>query len=697
MSPFKNRLSKESSPYLLQHAQNPVDWYPWSEEALQKAKAEDKPILVSIGYAACHWCHVMERESFEDISTAAIMNKHFVNIKIDREERPDLDHIYMDAVQAMTGSGGWPLNVFLTPEGKPFYGGTYFPPVRAYNRASWKETLVGIAQSYQERRQEILDQAEQMVKHLEQANSFGMVQASAFQIPFDEKFSRHHTQQVLENILKSSDREWGGFSRAPKFPQTFTIQYLLRHYHFYGDEQALAQARLSLDKMILGGIYDQAGGGFARYSTDTEWLAPHFEKMTYDNALLIAVLSEAFQLTNDPLYAETIKHTITFMKREMLDPDGGFYAALDADSEGVEGKFYTWTKAEADSILGEDAELLSAVFDISEEGNWEGVNILRLKKSVKEMALEKGMPFYLLNEKVNRGREKLLNARSGRIRPQLDDKIILGWNALMNTALSKAYAALGDASYLELAERNMAFLTSRFYNRGTGEWFHTYKNGQARFPAFLDDCAFMIDALLNLQEVSGNASYIDLASGLAEKVLSRFPEKESPFFYFTPAGQADIIVRKKEVYDGAIPSGNALMAWNLYRLSILTDKPTWKDQSVSMLESLLQPVTRYPGSFGVWAAFLLELLNGTYEIVVLGEDALVEGQDLLAAYIPNKIVQIAARPDENRPLMRGKTAESGTTWFLCRNYSCLRPVKTLPELMQLLDLGRKDIGIKHNN
>ncbi len=693
MSKHKNRLSKESSPYLLQHAQNPVDWYPWSEEALQKAKAEDKPILVSIGYAACHWCHVMERESFEDESTAAIMNKYFVNIKIDREERPDLDHIYMDAVQALTGSGGWPLNVFLTPDAKPFFGGTYFPPVKAYNRASWKEILTGIAISYRDKKQEVLDQAEQMVKHLQQANSFGITKAPAFQIPFEEKFSRHHTTQILENILKSADREWGGFSRAPKFPQTFTIQYLLRHYHFYGNEQALAQAKLCLDKMIFGGIYDQVGGGFARYSTDTEWLAPHFEKMTYDNALLISVLAEAYQLTKDPLYAETINHTISFMTREMLDPEGGFYAALDADSEGVEGKFYTWTKEEADSILGEDAELLAEVFDISDEGNWEGVNILRLRKSITTIALEKGIPFHSLNDTVNKGREKLLKARSGRVRPQLDDKIILGWNALMNLALSKAYSALGDESYLQLAERNMMFLTAALRNRATGQWFHTYKSGEARFPAFLDDCAFMIDALLGLQEVSGKSGYIEMAVELAEQVLSRFPEKESPFFYFTPEGQEDIIVRKKEVYDGAISSGNSIMAWNLYRLSILTDKPSWKEQSVSMLESLLQPVVRYPNSFGVWAAFLLELVNGTHEIVVLGDHAFDEGRVLLATYIPNKIVQIAARPDETQPLMRGKTAENGTTWYLCRNYTCLRPVKTLPELMQLLDLGRKDNGI----
>jgi uncharacterized protein len=690
MSQQKNRLSKESSPYLLQHSQNPVDWYPWTEEALQKAKAEDKPILVSIGYSACHWCHVMERESFEDETTAAIMNKHFVNIKIDREERPDLDHIYMDAVQAMTGSGGWPLNVFLTPEGKPFYGGTYFPPVKAYNRASWKETLLGVAQSYREKRQDILDQAEQLLMHLKQANSFGMAQHPAFQIPFEEKFTRHQTEQILENILKTADRDWGGFGRAPKFPQTFTIQYLLRHYHFYGDEQALTQAKLSLEKMIFGGIYDQAGGGFARYSTDTEWLAPHFEKMTYDNALLVSALAEAYQLTKAPLYAETIKHTLDFMMREMFNPEAGFYSALDADSEGVEGKFYTWTKAETDSIFGGDADLLAEVFDISEAGNWDGVNILRLKKSITTLAQEKGIPFDLLSQKVNESREKLLKARSGRIRPQLDDKILLGWNALMNQALSKAYAALGDESYLLLAEQNMSFLVNKFHNAETGEWFHTYKNGEARFPAFLDDYAFLIDALLALQEVSGKSNYIKMAKELAENVLSHFPEKESPFFYFTPEGQSDIIARKKEVYDGAIPSGNAVMAWNLYRLSILTDEPSWKDLSVSMLESLIEPVVRYPTSFGVWAGFLLELVNGTHEIVVLGDNALIEGRQLLSAYIPNKIVQIAVRPDETQSLMRGKTVESETTWYLCRNYACLQPVKTLAELMQLIEPWAKD-------
>jgi uncharacterized protein YyaL (SSP411 family) len=689
MSHSKNRLSKETSPYLLQHAQNPVDWFPWGEEALGKAKAEDKPILVSIGYAACHWCHVMERESFEDEETAAIMNRHFVNIKIDREERPDLDHIYMDAVQAMTGSGGWPLNVFLTPDGKPFYGGTYFPPVKAYNRASWKEILTGIALSYKDKREDVYDQAEQLVRHLEQANSFGLNQAPAFDIPFEEKFTKQQTQQILENIQKSADREWGGFGRAPKFPQTFTIEYLLRHHYFYGDEQALAQAKLSLDKMIYGGLYDQAGGGFARYSTDTEWLAPHFEKMTYDNALLVSVLSEAYQLTKDSLYADTIKHTLEFIQREMLDAEGGFYAALDADSEGVEGKFYTWAKADADHVLGEDAVLMAEVFDLSDGGNWEGVNILRMRQSLPMISEQKNIPLNILKEKVSKAREKLLQERSSRIRPLLDDKILLGWNALMNKALSKAYAAIGNKEYLELAVRNMDFLVDKLKNKDSGLWFHTYKNGEARFPAFLDDYAYLIDALLALQEVSGVTKYIKLADELATEVLHQFSEENSPFFYYSPLGQSDIIVRKKEVNDGAVPSGNAMMAWNLYRLSVLVGKADWKERAVNMLESILQPVVRYPTSFGVWGNLLLEMVNGTHEIVVLGDGAMTEGRNFLALYVPNKIFQMAGSPDETQPLMRGKPAITQLTWYLCRNYTCRRPLNSLSELIQLIESGKE--------
>ena len=362
---FTNHLIHETSPYLLQHAHNPVEWYPWSDGALQKAIEEDKPILVSIGYAACHWCHVMERESFEDEATAEIMNKYFVSIKIDREERPDLDHIYMDAVQAMIGGGGWPLNVFLTPQKKPFYGGTYFPPERAFNRMSWKETLLAVHEAYTNKKNEIEAQAENLTKYINDSNSFGLSKTEDA-----ISFSKENLQTIADNILQTADTVWGGFGNAPKFPQTFIIQYLLRHYHFTKHEASLKQALLSLDKMIQGGIYDQLGGGFARYSTDTKWLAPHFEKMLYDNALLVNVLAEAYQLTHNETYAEIIKETLDFVNRELTSPEGGFYSALDADSEGVEGKYYTWSKAEIEDILNDDAEIFCKVYNVFRFDNW---------------------------------------------------------------------------------------------------------------------------------------------------------------------------------------------------------------------------------------------------------------------------------------------------------------------------------------
>jgi hypothetical protein len=691
-----NRLAEESSPYLLQHAHNPVDWYPWGEEALRKAKEEDKPILVSIGYAACHWCHVMERESFEDEATAAIMNRHFVNIKIDREERPDLDHIYMDAVQAMTGSGGWPLNVFLTPDTRPFFGGTYFPPVRAYNRASWKEVLSNIAQAYQARKTEINEQAEQLTTHLRQSNAFGLSSAAVLDIPREERFNRQQLRLARENLMKAADRGWGGFSRAPKFPQTFSIQYLLRYHHAFGDPEALAQACLTLDKMLMGGIYDQVGGGFARYSTDTEWLAPHFEKMTYDNALLVGVLAEAYQLTGNPAYAQTIRHTIAFMEREMLSPEGGFYAALDADSEGVEGKFYTWTYEEAEALLGEDFPLMADTWDISPAGNWEHVNILRLRRTPETVAAAHGLSLEVLEQKMVHARGLLLDARARRVRPLLDDKILLGWNALMTTALCKAYAALGDEGYRELARKNMDFLLRAFADAAGGGLFHTYKAGKARYPAFLDDYAGLLEALVALQEVTGDIRYLLEARKWTEYVLVHFSEENGAFFYFTPDSQQDIIVRKKEIYDGATPSGNAQMAWNLHRLAILMGEPAWAVRSGQMLDALVEPLTRYPQSFGLWASLLQEIVVGTNELVIVGPGAGQEASRLLRHYLPHRVLQYAEEPVPGFPLLEGKTNEGVLTWFLCRNYACRRPVFSLEEMLQLIDKGEetKDAAVQ---
>lgn len=674
-----NQLIHETSPYLLQHAHNPVNWYPWGEEALSRARAEDKPILVSIGYAACHWCHVMERESFEDEQTAAIMNDYFINIKIDREERPDLDHIYMDAVQAMTGSGGWPLNVFLTPDTRPFYGGTYFPPQRAYNRASWKEILEGVHSAYRDKKQEILQQAENLTSHLMGSNAFGVSKPGAS----DLQFSPELLTTIANNLLATADTEWGGFGKAPKFPQTFSIQYLLRHYHFTKDATALQQALLSLDKMIEGGIYDQLGGGFARYSTDNEWLAPHFEKMLYDNALLINVLAEAWQLTRKPQYARTIEHTLAYIEREMLQEKGGFYSALDADSEGVEGKFYTWSLQEVRDVLGEeDARLFAACYDISEKGNWEHTNILRITRPMAEIAAETGITAEQLENRLAGCRQRLMERRSTRIRPQLDDKILLGWNALMITAYAKAFAALGKEAYRERAVNSMAFLEASLSGNAEG-WFHTYKNGNARIPAFLDDYAYLIQAYIHLQEITGKGAYLLKARKLLEWVIAHFEEAETGFFFYTHSSQADVIVRKKEVYDGAVPSGNAVMAHNLYYLSIVFDQPGWAERSEAMLRSLGKAVSQYPGSFGVWAMLAQLMTVGMQEIAIMGQQARDFLCLVLERFAPNKILQTQETNSSDFPLLAGKMGaeNGGALFYLCKNYACQAPFLTIDALL----------------
>ncbi len=673
-----NRLIHETSPYLLQHAHNPVDWYPWGEEALQRAKQENKPILVSIGYSACHWCHVMERESFEQEDTARLMNEHFVNIKIDREERPDLDHIYMDAVQAMSGSGGWPLNVFLTPDAKPFYGGTYFPPQRLYNRPSWTEILMGVSTAFRDKREEITAQAEQLTMHLLQSNAFGLSAE-----PGEPVFDIPGLHDIFQAIMKTADTEEGGFGQAPKFPQTACIQYLLRYYHFYKEEKALEQALLSLDKMLYGGIYDQAGGGFARYSTDSRWLAPHFEKMLYDNALLLGVLSEAYRLTHLPHYRDTIEQTMAFIEREMLSPEAGFYAALDADSEGEEGKFYVWRKAEIDALLGADAPLFCAYYDVTEKGNWEGVNILHVPVPPARFAATHGLPAEVLAEKLEAGRAKLMAHRAGRIRPGLDDKILLGWNALMNTACSKAFAATGHDRYRMLALKNMDFLLQQFAN-GTG-FFHTWKKNTGRYPAFLDDCAYLVQALIHLQEITGNGAWLTEAKRVTEQVISGFGEDATGFFFFTGNAQEDVIVRKKEIYDGATPSGNSVMAGNLLYLSSVFDNREWHARASAMLWSLRSVIVRYPTSFGGWANQYLLLARGLKEVVVTGENFSAVHFDILHNFMPEAVLQLSAYPGEAFPLLRGKQFIDPPLIYLCENYACKPPVASLSEMIQQLE------------
>lgn len=679
MATFTNRLAKESSPYLLQHAHNPVDWYPWGEEALTRAHTENKPMLVSIGYAACHWCHVMEKESFENEATAALMNEHFINIKIDREERPDLDHIYMDAVQAMTGSGGWPLNVFLTPAGKPFYGGTYFPPKPVHNRPSWSDVLTGVSKAFSERREEIDAQAEQLTAHIIQSNGFGVRPPGQA----DTTFSKEQLPETFSNIMKMADRTEGGFGKAPKFPQTFTIQFLL-HYHYYtGNTEALEQACLSLDKMIAGGIYDQAGGGFARYSTDSEWLAPHFEKMLYDNALLVIVLSEAYQATGNELYKRTIEQTLAFVERELSSPEGGFYSALDADSEGVEGKYYVWDKKEIEALLGPDADLFCDYYDVTEPGNWEHKNILRTIVPPVDFARQKNITVQELRARMDACLEKLLRYREKRVPPLLDDKQLLGWNALMNTAYSKAYATLGDERYLDRAVKNMAFLLQRF-RAADGSLHHTYKAGVAKYPAFLDDYACLVQALTSLQEMTGEAGYLHTARDLTQRVVQEFSEPETGFFFFTPSGQQDIIVRKKEVYDGAVPSGNSIMAINLYYLGVVFDETAWKERAVTICASLHQVVGKYPTSFGVWATMIQALTYGIPEIAIVGGNFALVRTAFLKTFIPFRVMQSSPREAENFPLLAQKPYSPQAQLFLCRDYACQQPVNEVDALIRLL-------------
>ena len=668
-----NRLQYESSPYLLQHAHNPVDWYPWGEEALQKAKKENKPILISIGYSACHWCHVMERESFEDPVVADIMNKHFVNIKIDREERPDLDHIYMDAVQVMTGSGGWPLNVFLTPDAKPFYGGTYFPPRQAFNRASWTDILHGVINAFSERQNEVVAQAEGLTAHLLKSNVFGEAGNET-----GKAFTKENAELIFQNLMKSADKKEGGFGTAPKFPQTFSIQYLLRYFHFYRSQEALQQACLSLDKMIDGGIYDQVGGGFARYSTDNEWLVPHFEKMLYDNALIVTVLAEAYQLTHHERYADAIDQTITFIEREMMSPEGGFYSALDADSEGEEGRYYVWTKKEVEALLEDDAESFCKFYDITENGNWEGKNILHIPAAQHPLAEadESG-----LRHRFENARQKLLTARAKRIRPLLDDKILLNWNALMNSACCKAYIATGNDHYRQLAIRNMNFLLGSFSTNGE-VFFHTCKDGKARFTAFLDDYIFLVQALIGLQEITGDGSYLLRAKKLTEYVMNGFADTASPFFFFTDAQQTDVIVRKKEIYDSAIPSGNSVMAGNLLYLARVFDIKEWAEKAEAMNLSLSALIIRYPMSFGNWANHLLLLVNGMKEIVITGQKINEILFEILHIFMPTRVFQSSSVPNEIFPLLRGKQYFESVLIYECENYVCNLPLTSLSSFTQ---------------
>ncbi|RYD82004.1 MAG: thioredoxin domain-containing protein [Sphingobacteriales bacterium] len=678
-----NALINETSPYLLQHAYNPVQWYPWGDEALQLAKEKDLPILVSIGYSACHWCHVMERESFEDAETAAFMNRHFINIKIDREERPDLDHIYMDAVQAISGSGGWPLNVFLTTATKPFYGGTYFPPKKAFNRPSWLDVLFSMSEYWKNKRAEVEEQANGLIEHLTKSNklSFKSVLAKEKQ---DDFYSLDKCKLIADNILANADKKEGGFGLAPKFLQTASIQYLLQYAYLSGNEVYREQALLSLKKMYRGGIYDQLAGGISRYSTDNEWLVPHFEKMLYDNALLVTALCDAWQLTKQLIYKEAIITTLNFVINELHDKNGGYYTALDADSEGVEGKFYVWEKREIETILENEAAIFCDYYNVSDTGNWEEANILNVKTDTDAFALAHKMDTMVLKELLKKCAAKLLSERNKRVRPGLDDKILLNCNALLLTAFCKAYSAVQLADYKSRAIELAAFIEQKFSDKNAG-LLHTYKEGNARYPAFLDDYAYYIAGLILLQEITGNQQYLWRARDYTNYVMAHFSDEEENLFYYTGIAQNDIVVRKTEVYDGATPSANAVMANNLFYLSIVFDEPKWEQRAAGMLQTMYAAVEKYPGSFGIWAAVYLRQAAGIEEIVVTGNNNGDMLNQVLERFIPNKVLQsTGGGVVDDMPLLLNRLNNKKPTIYVCRNYSCLSPVFSIEAFIENL-------------
>jgi uncharacterized protein YyaL (SSP411 family) len=664
MKKHQNRLSEEPSIYLRQHAQNPVDWYPWGTEAFAKAITENKPVLVSIGYSACHWCHVMERESFEDEGTAALMNELFVNIKVDREERPDLDQIYMDAVQAMTGSGGWPLNVFLTPEKKPFYGGTYFPPVPAFNRPSWKELIRNLSETFNNQRPEIEEQAERLTRQLQDLSPRLKKEVQpVIAAPIKDLF---------DTLMRQADMQEGGFGGAPKFPATFQLRFLLYYYRLHHSGQALEHVQRSLDHMIAGGIYDQIGGGFCRYATDRSWLVPHFEKMLYDNALLVELASEAYQLTHNEAYFRAVSETLEYISREMAEAAGGYFSALDADSEGEEGKYYVWEKQEIERVLAGDVPWFCEAFDVSARGNWEGKNILHLLRPLQPD--ERGL--------LEATRKKLLAFREMRIRPVVDDKVLLSWNALMCSAYCKAFATFGDPRYRDAAVRNAAFIWDQMKDPEGPSLYHCWQSGKARQPAFLDDYAFLVQALISLQEITADRNYLLQAKMLTDHILERFWDEEKEYFYYTPSEQDDLIVRRIEIYDGATPSGNAVMCRNLQYLGAVFDNSRYQQMASAMAAQTAGLALRYPSAFGVWATDLMELEGGLQEIAIVGENYEDLLLPILREFIPCRVLMAAPQDDDRFILLQGRHQPGKTLIYVCRNQVCAKPVENPEEALQ---------------
>jgi hypothetical protein len=680
-----NHLAGETSPYLRQHVFNPVDWYPWSGRAFKRAAALDRPIFLSVGYSACHWCHVMEHESFEDHDVARLLNDHFVSIKVDREERPDVDQIYMTAVQAMTGQGGWPMSVFLTPEQKPFYGGTYFPPDDRYGRPGFKRLLKALAEAWRTRRPELLSQAGDLTRQLQQAH------AKAYA---ETELELDLLRQAARASAANFDPVHGGFGHAPKFPHAMELRMLLRAAKRFGDDDALHMVTRTLERMAAGGMYDQLGGGFHRYSTDERWLVPHFEKMLYDNALLAVAYLEAFQATRAPGFRRIVDETLRYVMREMTSPEGGFFSAQDADSEGEEGKFFVWTAEEIEKVLGADlADLFAEACGVTDHGNWEGTNILHVARTVEQLAKLRGLSEETVRARLDDARRRLLQVRGGRVAPGRDDKILTSWTSLMIDAFAQAGAVLEIAEYIEHARRAGDFVLGHL-RRDDGRIMRTYFSGAGgKLDGYLEDYSFTIHALVSLYEATFETRWIAAANALAELMVADFWDESAGGFFFTGNRHEALILRGKDPNDSSTPSGNSMAATALLRLGKLTGRREWLDRGEATLRAFAGLMDQSPSAASQMLIALDFYLGPVKEFVIAGDPSTTETQEALrlirGSFRPNKVIALhgpntTARDEQMLPVLAGRASNGPLKSYICESFVCQAPITGIDALKRAL-------------